>query len=150
MGFWIVGNISARQRKMTKFFLDGLFVRVLLLPFCTKLKMETMLISTEQKIFQITWKIAEELLHPHQLTIISKVNRETTSLLWIKFSEFWLFSSNLLCPGSGFIWVTWVQGQQKWPSFISALWWNTERGVELFDLSTLFQLQKPFFNRTGK
>ena len=27
-------------------------------------------------------------------------------------------SSNLLGPGSGFIWVTWVQGQQKWPSFI--------------------------------
>ena len=41
------------------------------------------------------------------------------SLLWIKFSEFWLFSSNLLGPGSGFIWVTRIQGQQKWPSFIS-------------------------------
>ena len=41
------------------------------------------------------------------------------SLLWIKFSEFWLFSSNILGPGSGFIWVTWVQGQQKGPSFIS-------------------------------
>ena len=42
------------------------------------------------------------------------------SLLWIKFSEVWLFSSNLLGPGSEFIWVTRVQGQQKWPSFISA------------------------------
>ena len=42
------------------------------------------------------------------------------SLLWIKLSEFWLFSSNLLGPRSGFIWVTWVQGKQKWPSFISA------------------------------
>ena len=29
------------------------------------------------------------------------------------------FSINLLGPGSGFIWVNWVQGQQKWPSFIS-------------------------------
>ena len=66
-------NISARQRKMTKFFLDGLFVRVVLLSFCTKLKMETILNSTEQKIFQITWKIAE-LLHPRQSTIISKIN----------------------------------------------------------------------------
>ena len=65
MGFRNVGNISARQRKMTKFFLDGLFVRVVLLPF-------------------------------------------------------WLFSSNLLGPGSGSIWLTRVQGQQKWPSFISA------------------------------
>ena len=33
--------------------------------------------------------------------------------------KFWLFSISLLGPGSGFIWVTWVQGQQKWPSFIS-------------------------------
>ena len=30
MGFRNVGNISARQRKMTKFFLDGLFVRVVI------------------------------------------------------------------------------------------------------------------------
>ena len=119
MGFRNVGNTPVRQRKMTKFFLDGLFVRVVLLPFCTKLKMETILYSTEQKIFQIIWKIAEELLHSHQLIIISKVNSETTSLLWIKFSEFWLFSSKLPGPGSKFIWVTWVQVQQKWPSFIS-------------------------------
>ena len=33
MGFRNVGNISARQRKMTKFFSDGLFVKVVLLPF---------------------------------------------------------------------------------------------------------------------
>ena len=30
------------------------------------------------------------------------------------------FSISLLGPGSGFIWVTWVRGKQKWPSFISA------------------------------
>ena len=39
---------------MTKFFLDGLFVRVVLLQFCTKLKIETILNSTEQKIFAAT------------------------------------------------------------------------------------------------
>ena len=47
-------NYFSEAKKDDKFFLDGLFVRVVLLPFCTKLKMETILISTEQKIFQIT------------------------------------------------------------------------------------------------
>ena len=64
--------------------------------------------------------IRNRLLCPDVVEAVS-INLESykNSLLWINFSEFWLFSSNLLGPGSGFIWFTWVQGQQKWPSFIS-------------------------------
>ena len=85
-------------------------------------------------------------LHPHQLTIISKVNRKTskynnqtdlmkenllktvvcggTSFSFLEIQGFHdtishaiqvgveYGSSNLLGPGSGFIWVTWIQGQQ--------------------------------------
>ena len=63
-------------------------------------------------------------LFPDVVEAVS-INLESykNSLLWIKFSEFWLFSSNLPGPGWGFIWVAWVQGQQKWPSFISDGYW---------------------------
>ena len=53
------------------FFLDGLFVRVVFLPFCTKLKMERILNSTEQKIFQISFKFVKNL--PDRATFLDQI-----------------------------------------------------------------------------